>query len=188
MDDKNIVKLFWDRDERAIAEAEGKYKRYCSSIAYRILGDESDSEECVNDAFLGLWESIPPHRPENLRTFLAKLTRNVSFNKYKLKHTEKRGGGAVEESLDELAAFIPSRDATEDVIDSITLSQALNEFLAGISQESRVIFVQKYWYFMSVKDIAKELSVGESRVKASLMRTRNKLAKFLEGKGYTYET
>ncbi|MBR6806978.1 MAG: sigma-70 family RNA polymerase sigma factor [Clostridia bacterium] len=187
MDDKSIVKLFLERDENAIAEAERKYKRYCGSIAYGILGDESDCEECVNDALLGLWNTIPPNNPENLKTYLAKLVRNLALNRYKMLSAYKRGGGNVEASLDELAGCIASRDITEDVIDSLWLSQALNEFLATMSADARTIFVQRYWFFRTVSEIANDLSVGESRVKASLMRTRNKLSKFLKGKGYTHE-
>jgi RNA polymerase sigma-70 factor (ECF subfamily) len=187
MDDRGIIKLFFDRDESALTEAEKKYNGYCHSIAYGILGDRRDSEECVNDAMLGLWNTIPPKKPENLRTYLAKLTRNFALNRYKMRSAEKRGGSGVDVSLDELEGCLPSSDNLENIVDSMVLSELLNSFLGTLKAESRIIFVQKYWYFRSVDDIARDLSVSKSKVKVSLMRTRARLAEYLEGEGYNSE-
>ncbi len=184
MDDRSIVDLFFDRDESALSETERKYKRYCHSIANGILGDRRDSEECVNDAMLGLWNTIPPKKPENLRTYLAKLTRNLAINRYKMRSADKRGGGNVDVSLGELEGCLVSSDNFEVVMDSMVLSELLNSFLGTLSQENRIMFIQKYWFFRSVDDIAGDLSVSKSKVKVSLMRTRARLAEFLEREGY----
>jgi len=187
MDDRGIVKLFFDRDESALTEAEKKYKSYCHSIAIGILGDRRDSEECVSDAMLGLWNTIPPKNPENLKTYLAKLTRNFAINRYKMRSAKKRGGSGVDLSLDELEGCLPASDSFDNLVDSMVLRELLNSFLGTLKAESRIIFVQKYWYFRSVDDIAKDLSVSKSKVKVSLMRTRARLAEYLEGEGYYHE-
>ena len=184
MTDGKIVDMLWNRDEGGVALCESKYKKYCMKIAYRILGDLRDSEECVSDAFLAAWNTIPPKRPENLKTYLAKLTRNLSVNRYKAYSAEKRGGGAVDTSMEEIEACLPSRDSTEAVVDSIVLTELLDKFLAEIPKEARIMFVRRYWYFSSVRDIAEDLSVSESKVKITLMRTRKKLAEYLEKEWY----
>ena len=183
MDDRSIIKLFFDRDEDGIKECESKYKSYCMGIAYGILEDTHDSEECVADALLAAWNTIPPKNPENLRTYLAKLVRNSSLNRYKMYRREKRGGTNVDVSLDEIAACLPSGDLTDKVVDSVVLSELLNRFLSTLRRDVRIMFVQKYWYFRSVGEIAAELSVSKSKVKVTLMRTREALAKFLENEG-----
>ena len=187
MDDVNIVELFWNRDESAVGEAERKYKRYCMSIALGILGDTRDSEDCVNDTFLAAWGSIPPKKPENLKTYLAKLVRNISVNRYVMYNAEKRGKGGVEVSLDELEGCIPSYDNTEATLDSMVLSGLFDRFLGTLKREARIMFVQKYWFFRSVSEIAKDLAVSESKVKSTLMRTRESLLRFFEKEGYIYE-
>ena len=183
MTDGKIVDMLWSRDEGGISECEKKYKKYCMKIAYRILGDLQDSEECTSDTFLAAWNTIPPKRPENLKTYLAKLVRNLSVNRYKMYTAEKRGGGGVDTSMEEIEACLPSRDSTEAVVDSIVLTELIDRFLGGLPRETRIIFVQRYWYFMSVKDIARENLITESKVKVTLMRTRERLAQLLESEG-----
>ena len=184
--DSKIVDMLWSRDEGGISECEKKYKKYSMKIAYRILGDLQDSEECTSDTFLAAWNTIPPKRPENLKTYLAKLARNLSLNRYKTYTAEKRGGGAVDTSMEEIEACLPSRDSTEAVVDSVVLTDLLDRFLAELPKETRIMFVQRYWYFMSVKDIAEDLYVTESKVKITLMRTRKKLAELLEKEGFMH--
>ena len=183
MTDGKIVDMLWNRDEGGVALCETKYKKYCMKIAYRILGDLRDSEECVSDAILAAWNTIPPKHPENLKTYLAKLTRNLSVNRYKMYTAEKRGGSGVDTSMEEIEACLPSRDSTEAVVDSIVLTELIDRFLGDLPRETRILFVQRYWYFMSVKDIARENLMTESKVKVTLMRTRERLAQLLESEG-----
>ena len=187
MDDRNIVDLFWSRDESAIGEAERKYKGYCASIARGILGDARDSEECVNDALLTAWRTIPPGKPENLRTYLAKLVRNISINRYVKDRAEKRGSGSVEVALEELEGCLAAYDTTDSVVDSIALGEMIDRFLGTLKKEARIMFVQKYWYFRTVGEIARDLAVTESKVKSTLMRTRESLQRYLEKEGHKYE-
>lgn len=182
MEDSRIVQLYWERSENAITETDKKYGKYCYSIAYNILADHEDSRECVNDTYLRLWETIPPHRPERLLSFLGKITRNISLDKYALIHAEKRGGGEISLCLDELSNIANSADG-DSAIDDIALREILNRFLSELTSENRKIFMRRYWYFSSVKEIAKDYGLTESKVKMSLMRTRSKLKQFLEKEG-----
>ncbi len=183
MEDNQIVDLYWERNESAIDETDKKYGKYCKSIAYNILFNEEDSKECVNDTYLKAWEAMPPHRPQRLATFLGKITRNISLNRYKYNHTDKRGGGQVPLVLDELQECIPNCVDTEKIADDMVLTNALNDFLGSLSVEARKIFMQRYWYMSSVAEIAKDYSISESKVKMSLLRSRNKLKKLLEKEG-----
>ena len=183
MDDKQIIDLYWKRSEIAISETDKKYGRYCHYIAYNILYDEEDSRECVNDAYLKTWEAIPPHRPSRLATFLGKITRNVSLNRYKYNNANKRSAGQVPLVLEELQECIPSATSTEQVIDDLSLADLFNQFLSGLSEERRNIFMRRYWYLNSVKEIARDFEMSESKVKMSLLRSRNELKQLLEGEG-----
>ncbi len=186
MDDRDIVELYWRRDEGAIGATAEKYDRYCHSIAYNILRDHGDSEECVNDTYLKAWESIPPHKPESLRTFLAKITRNLSLDRFKRYSAEKRGGGEVTLVLDELKEGFHIRDGEEMIVESIVMKELLNGFIGGLKHEARVIFLRRYWYFSPVSSIASDLGVSESKVKMVLLRTRRKLSEYLEKEGIIY--
>lgn len=182
MDDKLIVQLYWERSENAITETDKKYGKYCYAIAYNILADHEDSMECVNDTYLNVWESIPPHRPQRLLPFLGKITRNISLNRYSFLHAEKRGGSQISLCLDELSNISNSAYG-DSAIDDIALAEILNRFLSELSPENRKIFMRRYWYFSSVKEIAKDYGLTESKVKMSLMRTRSKLKQYLEKEG-----
>lgn len=183
MDDKKIVALYWERSECAISETAGKYGRYCQSVARNILQNEEDVAECVNDAYLRAWNSIPPHRPENLRTFLGKITRNLALNRYEKQGTEKRGNGQTTVALEELLECIPSRFSTEQIVDRIVLTEALNRFLAGLKPDARKIFVSRYWYLRSVREISEMYGMTESKVTVTLTRTRQRLNQFLKKEG-----
>lgn len=185
MDDKQIVDLYWERSETAISETAKKYGRYCHYIAFNVLHNDEDSEECVNDTYLNAWNSMPPHRPSVLKTFLGKLTRNISLNKYKQLTAEKRGNGQVPLIIDELQECIPAIESTESIIDDMVLVDVFNRFLASLPVEQRKIFMRRYWYMSSVKEIAADYGMGESKVKMSLLRSRNELKRLLEKEGIT---
>lgn len=183
MEDQQIIELFFSRSENAISETARKYGRYCHSIAYHILQNEEDSEECVNDTYLRAWDVIPPKRPEKLSAFLGKLTRNLSLHQYEKYHAEKRGAGRTALALDELQDCIPAADNVAQAIDDMALAEILNRFLAALPAQTRSMFMRRYWYFDSVEEIASRFGVSESKVKMSLLRTRGKLKQFLEKEG-----
>ena len=183
MDDKQIVELYQKRSETAIAETAAKYGKYCYTIAFHILYDQLDSEECVNDTYLRTWEAIPPQCPEKLSSFLGKITRNLALNKYKYYFREKRGNGQTALVIDELNECIPASSNTEEAVDEILLVELLNQFLYGLPKEKRNIFLRRYWYMSSIQEIAKDYGFSESKVKMILLRTRNKLKQVLEKEG-----
>lgn len=182
MEDRHILDLYWQRSETAISETAKQYGSYCHSIAYRILRSEQDSEECVNEVYLRAWNTIPPQRPERLSTFLGRLTRNLSIDRCRRAAAEKRGGGEVTLALDELKDCVPARDG--GMTDGIALTDALNRFLAALPAQQRKIFLRRYWYVSSVREIAEEYGISESRVKMSLFRSRQKLKTALEKEGF----
>ncbi len=182
MQDEQIIDLYWKRSEEAIRETSVKYGRYCSTIAWNILYSQEDSEECVNDTWLNAWNAMPPQRPGFLKAFLGKITRNLALNRYEMRHAEKRGGGETPLVLDELAECVGDGSAGSPE-DALVLTACLNRFLSGMKPEDRKIFVQRYWYVRSVKEIAADLQLGESKVKMTLLRQREKLKKALEEEG-----
>lgn len=183
MDEKQIIDLYWARSERAIDETARKYGKFCFHIAYNILANHQDSEECVNDTYLQTWNAIPPRRPNKLSAFLGKITRNLALKRHEMYTAQKRGGGQVVLALEELAECIPDTNTVERAVDDRILADKLNVFLSKLSAESRKIFLRRYWQLCPVKQIASELGVSESKVKMSLMRTRGKLRSFLEQEG-----
>lgn len=183
MDDQQIIDLYWARSENAITETAHKYGPYCHSIAYHILYSKEDSEECVNDTYWKAWGAMPPQRPNQLRTFLGKITRNLSLNRWEKHTAEKRGAGQVPLALDELAECVPAPDSVERTVDDLALTELLNDFLSGLPAQTRQIFMRRYWYLCSVKEIAADCAVSESKVKTTLFRTRNKLKQHLEKEG-----
>jgi len=183
MEDRKIVDLYWQRSENAIAETAAKYDKYCHAIAYNILNNIEDSEECVNDTYMQAWNSMPPKRPSVLKAFLGKITRNLSLNRYEYYNAEKRGAGQTAFALDELRECIPAGNNADEIIDDIVLKDVLNRFIASLPKEKRIIFMRRYWYMSSIAEIAADCSVSESKVKMSLMRSRDKLKKLFEKEG-----
>ena len=181
MNDKEIVALFFARDERALVQVQQQYGGYCRAIAMRILRCSEDVDECVNDTWRQLWEAIPPHRPEHLATFVGKITRRLSLNRAKEKGRDKRGGGEVPVALDELAECLP--DTSGETVDDMVLRDALNGFVKALPTGTRRIFVQRYWYLCPIAEIARDNGMRESAVKMSLLRTREKLKQYLEKEG-----
>ena len=182
MDDKEIVSLFLARNESAITETDKKYGKYCFYIAFRILRNESDSEEIVNDTYMKTWETVPPNEPDPLKPYVGKISRNMALDRYDKYNAQKRGGG-LESALEELSECIPDRYESTDVADSLALTEALNKFLATLSERSRTIFIRRYWYACEISEIAEMMKMKDSAVAVSLLRSRNKLKKHLDKEG-----
>ena len=184
MDDEKIVQLYCERNEQAIQETANKYGNYCNSIAKNILGNNEDAEECVNDTYLNTWNSIPPHKPKILSTFLGKIVRNLAFNKYKHDHADKRGGGELPLVLDELAECVSGNENIADAFVMKEIVSAINEFLSTLSEIKRNIFIRRYWYTESIVDIAKSYHMESTAVSMMLNRIRSKLHNYLIERGY----
>ena len=180
--DETIVNLYFDRSEEAIAACQVKYGKSCHTIAYNILRSDEDAEECVNDTWLRAWNSIPPERPTRLGAWLSTVTRRLALTRYEKKTAARRNGG-MEASLEELAECVTAGSLT--IADEVALSEAINGFLASLPTRTRMIFMRKYWYMDSVADIARAMGMGESAVKVSLHRTREKFRKHLDKEGIT---
>ncbi len=180
MNEKSILALFEQRDEQGIREASRAYGGLLKTIAVRILGDGRDAEECVNDTMLKAWQSIPPKKPLHFRAYLAKIARNLALNRYEAEHSQMRGGGAVPAVLDELAECIPSPDNTEQVLDQIALSAALDSFLKSLPDQHAKVFMRRYFSMLEIGAIADELGLSVNTVKSILYRTRAKLHDYLE--------
>lgn len=183
MDDARIIDLYWARAEEAIDETAAKYGGYCHAIAYNILGDREDSEECVSDTYMRAWNAMPPQKPNNLRTFLGKITRNLSLNKYEKNTAKKRGSNQVDLALEELQECIPSGETVEQAAEGTVIAGIIGEFLESLPPETRRIFMRRYWYLSSIKEIALDYGLGESKVKMTLLRARNGLKEALEKEG-----
>lgn len=181
--DEQIVSLYFNRDQQAIAHTQQKYGGLCRSIANSILGNHEDAEECLNDALLKMWDSIPPAKPKSLIAYLSVAVRNLACNRRASNRAEKRGGGEVAAALSEIENILAAPDNPEQVIDKMALSDAINRFLDGLPAETRVMFVLRYWSNLSIKEIADKCCVGQSKVKMTLLRTRNDLKSQLEKEG-----
>lgn len=181
MEDEAIVTLYWQRSEEAIARTDQKYGRYCHAIAYNILQDHLDSDECVNDTYLSLWQIIPPRRPCLLSALLAKITRNHALDRYKYNRAEKRGSGQVALALDELSECIGKSE--EEYLEDRALTELLNGFLTSLPQKEKEVFLLRYWYLCSVRQVGQKLGLSESNVKMTLLRSRRQLRALLEKEG-----
>ena len=184
MQDEKIVELYFDRNELALKETEAKYGRYLYKIAFGILKDNSDSEESVNDTYMAAWQSIPPHRPSTLSTYLGKLTRRISIDIFRKKSSEKRGGSQYTLSLAELEEVIKDNRNMEEETENKALGRAVNDFLRTLPKESRVLFVCRYYFCDSLKDAAKYVGISESKAKSTLFRVRLKLKDYLLKEGF----
>ena len=182
-EDREIVERFLKRDEGAIAAVREKYGRMMERMARNIVGDSGAAEEIVSDACLAAWNSIPPHEPEKLGPYMARLTRNTSLRRYRDDSTAKRGGGNTVVPLSELEECIPGDASAEDAAEERELSRVIDSFLSSLGKTERMIFVRRYWYSDKIADIAAHMGCGESKVKMTLLRTRQKLRKRLEKEG-----
>lgn len=180
MEDKQIIELYNKREETAIEQTAEKYGKYCFSIANNILHNDEDSEECVNDTWLKAWNAIPPTVPMYLRVFLGKITRNLSFDKYRASHSESRGGGEFPVVLDELAEVVAGSYDVEKQYEQKELVKAINTYLKKLPERDCNIFIRRYFYAEETGKIAKRYGIKESNVLMILSRTRKKLHTFLK--------
>ena len=183
MDDHEIVDLYWQRDEHAIEATAAKYESYCMKISQNILSDRADSEENVNDTYLHAWQAMPPQRPAILSAFLGKIARNLALNRYKARSAQKRQGDAFALSLDELDDCAPALSSPDGEATAAELGRSISAFLRTLPEETRNIFLRRYWYCDTTADIAARYSLTESKVRVTLHRTRGKLAAYLQERG-----
>ena len=184
MEDYEIVELFWERNESGILHMEEKYGNYCMSIAINVLASLEDAEECVNDTYLKAWNSIPPHKPEFLSTFLGKIVRNLSFDRYRNRTAKKRGGGETTVILDELSQCVSGGETPDSYFDSKELISTINNWLNTLTREKFCVFLWRYWYAVPISEIARKLGKSEKSVTATLFRIRAKLKVYLIERGY----
>ncbi len=184
MNDEEIINLYWSREEKAIYETDKKYGKYCNAISFNILQNKEDSKECVNDTYMKTWNSIPPQKPNVLKSYLGRIVRNISLNQYEKKKAKKRDY-TVEIALEELNECIPSENNIEKEIDYNELVNMLNIFLSKLSIDKRRIFLERYWYLYSIKDIASKNKLSVNNTKVILLRIRQQLKNYLkEGESY----
>jgi len=180
MDDNKIIELYFARSEEAVRQTQLKYENYCFLIARNILSSREDAEECVNDTWLSAWNSIPPNKPNPLKTFLGRIARNHAINRYIHIRAKKRSG-ETDLLFEEVCEFLP--DAGPSLCDEFALKQAINSFLSSLTKKTRIIFVRRYWYLSPISEIARELAVSETGVKVTLHRTRLAFKAHLEKEG-----
>lgn len=184
MEDQKIVGLYWKRQGQAVEETQRKYGAYCGRIALRLLGNAADAEECVNDTWKAAWDSIPPNRPENLGTYLGKLTRRICMKRWRSRDAQKRGGGELVLSLEELGECVPDGNTLEDRLTAKELAEAVNGFLMEVSSQERRVFVLRYWHGYTIREISDRCGYSKSKVETMLHRTRGKLREKLREEGY----
>lgn len=183
MDDQQIIDLYWDRSERAISETDAKFGKYCYSIAYNILTNHEDAEESVSDTYMAAWKAMPPRRPSILATFLGKITRHLSIDRWRSRNRYKRGGGEIVLALEELEDCVPSDETVEKSFERKQLAVSFNRFLETLPETERWVFLCRYWYMDSIADIADYFGFSTSKVTSMLHRTRKKLRDALEKEG-----
>ena len=182
MEDEKIIGLYWERSEDAIAETASKYGRLFFRIADNILSDQEDSEECVNDTYLGLWNAIPDARPSPFAAFAGRITRNLALKKYEYRSAAKRNPQAIR-SFEELRECVSGRTSVENKVEERRIEQLIDAFLWQQREETRTVFLRRYWYIDSISVIADRYGMKENTVKSILFRTREKLRKFLGEEG-----
>ena len=182
MEDSDIIDLYWRRDQRAIDETADKYGDFLWGISWNILRIHGDAEECVNDTYLKTWNAIPPAKPALFRPWLGRIIRNLSLDRWKKSHTQKRGDG-IEVLLGELDDCVPAPHSTEKVLEDQEIAALISTFLRNLPSESRRLFLRRYWYGEAVADIAKDWNCSEGKVKSSLFRTRKALRAYLKKEG-----
>lgn len=183
MEDSQIVELYWKRSESAISETSAKYGKYCYKIAVNILANPEDAEESVNDTWFHTWNALPPHRPDVLYTFLGKITRRISIDRWRRRTAGKRGSGETALAIDELEDCIASGQSVEREVEEHELVEALDRFLATLSEDARDVFVCRYFFLLSITEICGNFGYSQSKTKSMLSRTRKKLQAYLEKEG-----
>ncbi len=183
LEDRQIISLFFDRSEQAITALAEKYGPACRGMAKNILGSALDAEECVNDAYLAVWNSIPPQRPDPLRSYLFGIVRNISIAKYHSNTAQKRNSH-YDVALGELEDCLADPVTTEQVLDARELARQINRFLGTLDKDSRILFVRRYWYADSISDLARRFCITENHVSVRLSRIRGRLKKHLKQEGF----
>ena len=183
MDDHQIIALYWDRDQTAIAESEAKYGALLHSISYHILSSHEDSEECVNDTYGKAWDTMPPKRPDRLSAYLGRIVRNLSINRWRQLRTQKRGGEGGAVLLSELADCVPAPQSVERSVEAAELKECICRWLEGLSREERALFLRRYWFCDPVNRLAEEWGTQPNKLAGRLYRLRQKLKKALEQEG-----
>lgn len=183
MEDEKIIELFWNRSESAISETAQKYGNYCYSIAYNILANSEDAEESVSDTYMAAWKAMPPRRPSILATFLGKITRHLSIDRWRSRNRYKRGGGEIVLALEELEDCIADSQTVEMALERKQLAVVFNRFLDSLPEMDRRVFLCRYWYLDPIADIAGYYGFSVSKVTSMLHRTRKKLRTTLEKEG-----
>ena len=184
MDDSKIIELFFERSEQAIVELSNKYGDTCQKVAVNILKNIPDAEECVNDAYLGAWNTIPPQKPNPLLTYICRIVRNLSIKRYH-QNTAKKRNSFYDVALDELENCLSATTSVEDEVNANELSKLLDDFLDTLDKTNRVMFVRRYWFSDSISDIAAIFKMNDHAVTVRLSRTREKLRRYLIEKGVT---
>ena len=184
MEDERIVALYWERSEDAIRQTQSKYDNYCMGIAGRILSNHEDARECVNDTYLAAWDAIPPQRPAVLSTFLGKLTRRISIDRWRALTADKRGGSAVTVALEELEACIPGGTDPVKEVEAKELARVISGFLRTLPYIQRKVFLMRYFEMADLTQIQEEFQISNSKAKSMLHRTRKKLKTYLQEEGY----
>ena len=184
MKDELIVDLYWDRNEDAIQQTQRKYGSYLSKVAYNILSDFEDSRECVNDTYLAAWNSMPTNRPRILSTYLGKIARQISIDVFRRRNTVKRYASEYALSLEELGDSFSAGPTPEQELDAKMLDEAINRFLRTLPEETRNVFLGRYYFFDSLKDVAAYCGMTESKAKSMLYRTRQSLKAYLAEEGF----
>lgn len=187
MEDRQIIDLYWQRSSEAITRSEEKYGGYCYAISHNILQNREDALECVNDTWLQTWNTIPPQRPTCLSAFLAKITRNLSFNRWNSRSAEKRGGGELPLILEELAECIASPSDVEKEYDARELEQAVSRFVRALPAREADVFLRRCFFAETLPAIAQRYGLSENHISVLLSRTRKRLRIFLVKEGFLYE-
>lgn len=183
MNDEKIIGLFFARAENAIKETDRKYGTACRRVTYNILGSREDSEECVSDTYMKLWDTIPPKHPEKLGAYVLRIARNLALNLFKSNERLRRGGGYNAVDFEEISGCLPSPESVEGAVDRAAVLKAVESFLSSLPKDKRIMFVRRYFYCCTFKEIAAEMNMSEGSVKMSLHRTREKLREYLGKEG-----
>lgn len=185
MEDEAILDLYFARDEHAVVETDRKYGGYCFTLAHSILNNEQDAEETVSDTYLKTWNAIPPQRPNVFQMFLAKITRNLSFSRWRKYAAQKRGGGEMELVLEELEGCIAAPGRVEDALNAKELARTIRSFLDTLPVREQDIFLRRYFFVEQTGSIARRYGMKTATVQRTLSRTREKLRKYLRQEGYS---
>lgn len=178
IEDEKIIEMFFERSEQGIRELDIKYGTVCHNLSYHIVGSRQNAEECVNDAYLGVWNTIPPARPNPLLSYVLKIVRNISIKIYWRKEAAKRSGHYTI-ALEEIEGYIADQKTVEDEIEARELARIIGEFLDTLTLENRVIFMRRYWFSDSYKDIAELVGLSEKNISVRLTRIRQKMKSYL---------